>query len=95
MVKKRENQAHIARVSADEFVSAVEEARPEKMALEDRIECRAKGRRFNIHTQRGTERQLALINYAAEAKGVSKQKLWETIVMPALEKEFGEHVPFD
>ena len=73
----------------DDFLNAVEAKSPEEQTPEQRIAYRADGRYYQLLTYRGTEKQKALIDFAAEKEGLSIQKLLESILMPELEKRHG------
>lgn len=89
MPKARDRSNRPAR-SAEEFIDAVEETRPEDRTLDQRIEARAEGRYYQMLAYRGTEEQKQLIDFAKTREGKSIQRLFEDIVMPELERRYGE-----
>lgn len=89
MPKARDRNTRPAR-SAEEFIEAAEETRPSDRSLEQRLEARAAGRYYQMLGYRGTEAQKALIDYAKQREGKSIQRLFEDIVMPELERRYGE-----
>nr|WP_172688446.1 hypothetical protein [Corynebacterium glutamicum]AMQ45214.1 parB [Corynebacterium glutamicum] len=92
-VKKRATTATTSRArreAEEEFIAAAEAPAAESLSVEQRVSKRADGRYFGLISYRGTEEQKALIDFAAKEAGLSKQKLIEEILMPELEKRYGE-----
>jgi hypothetical protein len=78
------------KISEEEFVAGAEKPAPADRTTEQRLAERASGRYFQLLSYRGTEAQKALIDYAAEREGTSIQKLLEGILMPELERRYGQ-----
>ena len=66
-----------------------------KLNTKARTKLRARGKNFNLYALRGTAQQQQLIQYAAEEKGVSIQKLLASLVFPVLEEKYGRDLPLD
>lgn len=88
--REREAKSEATAENPDEFVGAVEQKRPEERTLEERIAFRAEGRSYQLLSYRGTERQKALIDFAAAEERLSIQRLLDGILMPTLEERYGE-----
>lgn len=88
--KDRDDRANNTKRSEEDFVNAAEQKRPEDQSLEERMAYRADGRYYQLLTYRGTEKQKALIDFAAAQEGLSIQKLLENILLPELEKRHGK-----
>lgn len=78
------------REAEDKFISAAETPSVESLSVEQRVKKRSEGRYFGLISYRGTEAQKALIDFSAKEAGMSRQKLIEQILMPELEKRYGE-----
>lgn len=91
-IKKRNTvpNSRERREAEEAFIAAAEAPSAESLSVEQRINKRAEGRYFGLISYRGTEEQKALIDFAAKEAGLSKQKLIEEILMPELEKRYGE-----
>lgn len=94
-IKKRGTapQSRAQREAEDAFIAAAETPSSESLSTEQRVKKRAESRYYGIINYRGTEEQKALIDFAAEQAGLSRQKLLEGIIMPELEERYG--VQFD
>lgn len=88
--REREEKSEATVTNVDDFLGAVEQKRPEERTLEERIAFRAEGRSYQLLSYRGTERQKALIDFAAAEAGLSIQRLLDGVLMPALEGQYGE-----
>ena len=91
-IKKRNtaSSGREQREAEEAFIAAAEAPSVESLSVEQRVSKRAEGRYFGLISYRGTEEQKALIDFAAKEAGLSKQKLIEEILMPELEKRYGE-----
>lgn len=88
--REREEKSGAKAENEGDFVGASEQKRPEERTLEERIAFRAEGRSYQLLSYRGTERQKALIDFAAAEERSSIQRLLDGILMPALEEKYGE-----
>ena len=77
--------------SEDDFIDGFEKPKSGEMSVAERIEKRqSSGRYFAGLVFRTTEEQKELLQFAAEKRHLSMQKLVESIVMQDIEAEFGE-----
>lgn len=74
-------------------IDTAEETR--KLNAKARTKLRANGKNSNLYAIRGTTQQQKLIQYAAEEKGVSIQKLLASLIFPVLEEKYGQDLPLN
>lgn len=101
MVKKREpQQARTEPISDEDYLEAPakkweQEADAALMSVEERLEHREKqGPKRSLMPVYGNEEHKNLIDKAAKAAGVSKQKLLRDVLYEGLEQRYGRDVPF-
>lgn len=74
-------------------LDAAEETR--KLSPEARTRIRARGKKYNLYSLRGTEQQQQLLQRAAEQEGTSIQKLLASLAFPILEEKYGADLPLN
>lgn len=101
MVKKREpQQSRTEPISDEDYLEAPakkwdQEADAALMTVEERLEHREKqGPKRSLMPIYGNEEHKHLIDKAAKAAGVSKQKLLRDVLYEGLERRYGKDVPF-
>ena len=89
------------RADPDAFVNGAEKQtldtaeETRKLSPEARTRIRARGKKYNLYSLRGTEQQQQLLQYAAEQEGTSIQKLLASLAFPILEEKYGADLPLN
>lgn len=96
------NQPHRSRATDPEaFLDGAEKQNlntaeaTRKLDPETRARFRARGKKYNLYSIRGTEQQQQLLQHAAEQEDTSIQKLFAKLIFPAIEKKYGADLPLN